>query len=403
MNARTAVVAAFVCLLAGCGRKTVSESVETAAAPAMQQTAVAIAPDAQRESGIATETVHKRPVPETLRAPARLTNDENRTWRVGAIAEGRIVYIRANVGDPVSAGQILALMHSHDVHESRALYKKAKADLARAKGVAEYARRQRERAQRLLDLKAGSVAQLEQKDTELRNAETEVDNAATELERTRTHLEEVLGIPAEESSAPGTGKEEDDDLIPIRAPAAGIVLARNVTPGTVVNPASDLFLVSDLSNLWAIAQISEEYLGRLRTGMPVRIFVQAYGEEAFSGRIGKLGDLLDPNTRTIQVRIDLANPRSRLKPEMYAAAEVELGAGGSAVVIPTEAVQEVRGQTVVFVKTAAAAFTVRPVTLGRTIDRSYEITAGLEDGETIATRSTFILKSEFLKASMAGE
>jgi cobalt-zinc-cadmium efflux system membrane fusion protein len=394
----------FALGLGGCTRLSpVPETPPNAPASAAEVDFLVMPPDTQRSVGVETAAVRTQTVPETLRVPARLTNDENRTWRVGAIAEGRIVRVLVAPGDAVRGDQILALMHSHEVHESRALYKKAKADLARARGAAEYAQVQRDRAQRLLDLKAGSLAQLEQRQTELRNAETEVNNALTELERTRTHLEEVLGIPAEQSSAPGTGREEDDDLIPIRAPAAGIVLARNVTPGTVVSPANDLFLISDLSSLWAIAEVGEEHLSRLRVGIPVRVFVTAYGEEPFQGRIGKLGELLNPDTRTIQVRVELPNRHGRLKPEMYATAEIQLGSGGAAVVVPSEAIQDVRGQTVVFVATSPDRFEVRPVRVGRTIDNSVEIAAGLRDGETIAVKSTFLLKSEFLKASLQAE
>lgn len=401
MNRRRTAVLAVALIAAGCSHEPEPVAVAAETAPLQQdRTTVQIPPDVQQQSGIETAKVAERRVAETLRSPARLVNDENRTWRVGSIAEGRIVRVFVSPGDRVKQNQVLAQLHSHEVHESRALYKTAKADLARAKGVVEFQKRQRDRAKRLLDLKAGSVSQLEERETGLRNAQTEVDNAITELERTRTHLEEVLGIPAEESSAPSTGQEEDDDLIPVRAPASGIVLARNVTPGTVVNPASDLFLISDLGNLWAMAEVNEEYLGQLHVGMPVRVFVQAYEDEAFVGRIGKLGDLLDPDTRTVQVRVDLTNPNNRLKPEMYATAEIEVGSDRSAIVIPSEAVQDLRGQPTVFLKASDDAFEIRPVTLGRSINGSYEVSDGLRPGESIAVQSTFILKSEFLRASM---
>jgi cobalt-zinc-cadmium efflux system membrane fusion protein len=269
--------------------------------------------------------------------------------------------------------------------------------------VAEYQTGVRDRAKRLLDLRAGSVAQLEQAETALRNSQTEVHNAEIEVERTRAHLTEVLGIPAEESEVPRGPDGDDNDLIPIKAPADAVVLARNVTLGTVVNPANDLFVLADLSTLWAIAEVNEEFLGKLRTGMPVQIFVQAYPNQAFPGRIGKLGEALDPGTRTIKVRIDLPNPQGRLKPEMYADAEIQVGRGGSALMLPTEAIQDLRGQSVVFVQVAPDRFEVRPVRTGRAVDQSLEILSGLQVGDQVAVRSAFILKSEFLKESLSGE
>jgi cobalt-zinc-cadmium efflux system membrane fusion protein len=159
--------------------------------------------------------------------------------------------------------------------------------------------------------------------------------------------------------------------------------------------------VSDLSRLWAIAEVNEENLPKLRPGMPVRISVQAYGKQAFPGRIGKLGETLDPATRTVKVRVDLPNPGGKLKPEMYASTEIDLGGSETAVFVPQEATQEVRGQTVVFVRSGPARFELRPVQTGRTLDGDIEIVRGLNGGEAVAARGTFILKSEFLKASLA--
>jgi cobalt-zinc-cadmium efflux system membrane fusion protein len=359
--------------------------------------------EAQAAAGVKVVTISAESVPEVVRATAKLTNDENHTWRVGAVAEGRIMRVQANPGDVVKKDQLLAQMHSHDIHESRAAYKKAKADHARLVGVEEYRLKLKDRAKRLLDLRAGSVAQYEQAETEWKNSQTDVHNAEIEIEKTKTHLEEVLGIPAEETDIPKDPSGEDNDLIPILAPSAGVVLTRSITPGTVVTPSTDLFTVSDLSSLWAMAEVSEEYLGKLRVGMPVRVYVQAYPSQAFLGRIGKLGELLDPGTRTIKVRIELRNMQGKLKPEMYADAEIELGRGGTALMLPADAVQDLRGEPVVFVKTGDDKFDMRPIQTGRTIGTNIEVTSGLRAGDAVVTQSAFILKSEFLKASISQE
>jgi cobalt-zinc-cadmium efflux system membrane fusion protein len=371
------------------------------AAPSEQILQVVMSPQTQRESGVETVPVQARPVAEVVHSTARLTNDENRTWRVGAITEGRIVTVQANVGDIVEKDQVLARMHSHEIHESRAEYQKALANLARLKGVADYSAKVRDRAKRLYDLKAGSLEQLERAETELRNAQTDVHNAEIEVARTRNHLTEFLGVDADEPAP--TQEGEDADLIPVRAPAAGVILARNVTPGTVVTSSTDQFLISDLSRLWAIAEVREEYLGRLRVGMPVRVYVQAYGAEAFRGRIGKIGDVLDPATRTVKVRVELDNTQKRLKPEMYATTEIDLGTGTSAIMVPAEAVQEVRGQPSVFVQTGEDRFEIRQVQTGRTMDNQVEIAGDIKPGEKVCVRAAFVLKSEFLKGSFGGE
>jgi cobalt-zinc-cadmium efflux system membrane fusion protein len=405
------IAAILVMLLAAaCGRRPAAPAAATAgpepAAAKGAANSVALDAAGQRSAGVAVELVRVRSLPEVIRATARLGNDENRTWRVGAITDGRVVRVLANAGDMVRQGQVLARLHSHDIHESRAEYQKALAELARANADQALAERRRDRARRLLDLKAGSQAELEHAETELKNAQSRIATAQAEVDRTRTHLTEFLGIPAGNPVHPGAlphGAEDDREFIPVIAPASGVVLARGITPGTVVTPANDLFVISDLATLWANADVNEEFLPRLRPGMPARIFVQAYGREAFSGRVGKLGEAFDPQTRMVRVRIDVPNRGGRLKPEMYASAEIEIGGSRPSVFVPEEATQEVRGETVVFVRTAPDRFEVRPVQLGNLVNGAFEVAAGLKPGDAVAVRGTFILKSEYLKASIAEE
>jgi cobalt-zinc-cadmium efflux system membrane fusion protein len=358
---------------------------------------------AQRQAGIAVAEVAARRMARTLRAAGRITQDENRTWRVGASSEGRVEEILASVGDRVQTGMVLARMHSHDIHESRAEYQKAKSELNRVKTAEEYARRSRDRAARLYELKAASLEQKEHAEAALRFAQSAVANAEVELNRTRLHLEEFLGIPAEHPHASEPHQMHAEDLIPVRAPAPGVIVARNVSRGTVVTLSTDLFLISDLTHVWLIAEVQSEHLASLRTGMPVRFQVAAYGDRTFSGRIGRVGEALDPETRTVQVRVDVPNPHGLLKPEMYATAEIELGESAPALYVPLEAVQEVRGVNAVFVEQAPDLFVVRPVELGENREGMAEVKRGLAPGERVVVRGSFILKSEFLKASLEEE
>jgi cobalt-zinc-cadmium efflux system membrane fusion protein len=359
----------------------------------------------QQEAGIRVERVEQRRLPQVIRATGRLTVDETRTWRVGAITDGRIVRLPVNLGETVEQGQVLARMHSHGIHESRAEHRKAVADLDRARATEVYAQRVRDRQKRLYDLRAGSLEQLELAERELKIAQTTVSNAEIEVERTRRHLLEYLRIPLESPypHVEGGPDEPDEDLIPITSPAAGTLLARNVTPGTVVAPSQELFVVGNLSSLWMLASVSEEYLARLRRGMPVRVFVQAYPDRPFAGKIGRIGETLDPTTRTVTVQVNLANRDGRLKPEMYATAEIELGGSAPALFVPQEATQEVNGQTVVFVRTAPNRFEARPVQTGRPLAGELEILQGLSAGEMVATRGSFILKSQLLRSTLAEE
>lgn len=365
---------------------------------------VVLAPETQAEAGVTVQAVRLHSLPQTLQATGRITVNENRTWRVGAVTEGRIIRVYANAGDSVKEGQILARMHSHEIHDSRAAYRKAVAEAGRLKSAESYARRARDRAKRLFDLKAASLEQVEHAETEYKNAQAALSNAAVEMERTRKHLVEFLEIPVEEPTVHRSGMQEsDEDLIPIKAPASGTLLTRNVTLGTVVTPASDLFVVSDLSVPWMIAAVSEEHLSKLRVGMPVRVYVQAYSARAFPGRITRLDEELDPTTRTIKARVSVPNPDRKLKPEMYATAEIELGRSEPGLFIPQTAVQEINGRNTVFVEAAGGRFEVRPVRLGRTVGNTIEIAEGLRPGERIVTRGSYVLKSQLLKGTLGEE
>ena len=405
MNRALLLMAAVA--VASCSRTPQPPASEAASAPkkpdATTVSYVSLVQSAQKDSGVAVDAVQPQSMPQLLRATARITNDENHTWRVGAITEGRVTAVYANPGDDVKQGQVLARLHSHDIHQARAEYRKAVAELARAKSVESYASRVRDRAKRLYELKAGSLQEVERAETELRNAQAEVTNAQTEEDRTRQHLVEFLGIPADAPEHQAGDQHDDAEFIPVKAPADGAVLTRNITPGTVVTPSMDLFVISDLTRLWALAEVNEEHLSKLREGMAVKLYTQAYGDRAFSGRIGKIGESLDPATHTVKVRVDLANPHGALKPEMYATAEIALGESAPALFVPSGSVQEVRGGMVVFVQTAPDRFEARPVQLGRTLGGSVEITSGVQPGERIAVSGGFILKSEFLKASLAEE
>ncbi len=396
-------------LIAACGTKT-PENAQADSGPKKDAAAagpvfVKLGPEALKDAAVATETVALRSLPQVIRATARVVNDENRSWRVGAITEGRIVSVAANPGDRVREGQVLARMHSHDIHESRAEYRKAISELSRLKINEAFAVRVRDRAKRLYELKAGSLEQFEHAETEYRNAQTAVDNGQVEVDRVRNHLVEFLGI-APDAVLHETGVDHEHDpseFIPVKAPAAGTLLARNITPGTVVTPSMDLFVISDLSHLWAIAEVQEENLPKLRKGLPAKLTVQAYGDRTFSGRIGLIGEALDPATHTVKVRIDLPNVGGALKPEMYATADIETGGSVPAFFVSPDAVQEVRGAPVVFVSVGGGRFEVRPVQQGRTLSGMVEIQSGLRAGDRVVVHGGFILKSEFLKSSLAEE
>jgi len=400
------LAAATVLLLASCGKApepaTKGEAPKAAAEPEKTPQEVVLDSNQRKQANLVIEQVTVRAMPHHVQANGRLTVNENKSWHVGAVTDGKVMKVSVNPGDRVQKDQVLAGLHSHDIHEGRANYRKATADLDRLKTAATYAQRHRDRAKRLYDLKAGSLETVEHADAELANAQAAVTNAETELERTRRHLTEFLQVSLDDHDDHKDGDtEHEGDLIPVRAPAAGVVLTRLVTPGSVASAGEELFTIADLSSIWMIASVSEEHIGKLRLGMSAKVSVQAYPDQSFTGRITRFGDQLDAQTRTIPVRIELANSGGRLKPEMYATVEIAAGSSGQGIFIPQEAVQQVDGKSVVFVQKTDDRFEPRPIQTGSAMDMRVEVTQGLKPGEQIVAAGSFTLKSHLMKGSLA--
>ncbi len=365
---------------------------------------VHLSAELQKTAGLQFANVESRNVPTTFRVNGRLTADEEKTHKAGSVIDGRIVKIFFNVGDRVQKGQVLARLHSHDIHESRSAYQKAKVEITRLQTQLSFAQKNRDRIKRLLDLKAASQEQLDHAENELKNTASNIDSAKLELARTRQHLEEFLEVAAEDPPGHKQGEfDHDDDTAPIKAPSSGVIISRSVSSGSVAKPGDDLFVISDLSSIWMLAAVPEENLGRLKIGMTTQVFVRAFEDKPFPGRLTRIGDQLDPATRTVQARIVLANPRGDLKPEMYAAAEIASAGTGEALYVPQESIQELNGHSIVFITEDNHKFKARAVETGTRANGAVAILSGLSPGDKVVTRGAFLLKSEMLKSTLSEE
>lgn len=400
---RTILLVSILVFVIACGRKAANTEAREAPTPAIEPGragTLLLEPEAQRNAGLEIQPVLAEQVNETISATGQLTVNEDQTWSVGSLMDGRVVSIAAKVGDRVAAGQVLARIHSHDVHDARAAFRTAQTELTRSESAESLAQRVRDRVLRLLELKAASQQELESAEGDLRNARSAVQNAQIALARERAHLVEFLEVPVNDNDSK---RGDPDDFVPIKAPAAGIILERSVTPGSVVAAGDQAFRITSTSTLWMIANVNEADLARLRPGQPVRLQVRAFPDRLFTGRILRLGEQLDPATRTLQVRVLVPNPGNALKPAMYATAEIVRGESRQALFIPESAAQELNGVQVVFVRSARDRFEPRPIEVARTVNGRMEVTGGLHAGEEVVVKGSFVLKSELLKNSLREE
>ncbi len=394
----------LVLVLAGCGKggagggdaqdssKGAGSKKEQSAGSATQ---VKIDGRAQERAGIQVADVAPRAVPEYLTASGQIVMNEERTAHIGTYTDGRITQVDANVGDVVHKGMVLARMHSHDVHETRAAYESAQEEVRRKQNALEYQSRMRDRMHRLLDLKSASRQEVEKAETDLRSAETDLANAKISVAKEVAHLTDILSIP--ESELPNL--TETTEQVPVISPINGIVIDRKITTGQVVEPGAEVFTVSDLSSVWMIASVNETDIAKLHAGNRARLLTQAYADQAFDGRVARVGTELNPQTRTLSVRILIPNRGMRLRPAMYANAQIDEGYSRQALFVPEEAVQEINGSSVVFAR-KGDVFEARAVQIAHRINGEAEISAGLRAGDAVAVKGSFVVKSELLKSQI---
>ena len=331
----------------------------------------------------------------TATVPAQIVPNEDRTARLGAPARGRILAVRVRPGDDVARGQVLVTMQSAEAGMAQADVSKAEADLVAKRAQAVYAESARNRAQRLLTLKA-----VPQQDYERAVADDELARAAlaqadAEVRRARST---ARALDASTASVSQSGE------IALRSPLAGVVLARTATPSAVVEAGAPLVVVTDPSSLWVSIAAPETMAGLFVRGGTLHFTVPAFAADTFVARVEAVGAGLDADTRTLAVRAVTSSAKGKLKSAMLATVVVEGGRSVAAAVIPEDAVQFLGGVPTVFVAVpdakGGARLVKRAVVLGARADGKVAVISGLLTDDLVVTRGAFAVRAEFQKSSM---
>jgi cobalt-zinc-cadmium efflux system membrane fusion protein len=352
---------------------------------------VRLSPEAVKRGQIEFGEVSPHLFRQSLEATGRLALNEDATARVGTIVTGRVTRVLATVGDNVKKGQALIYIHSHELLDARANAAKAQAAVTEKEKALAYAKAELERADRLLAAKAVSRREHAQAAANVTATTAGLEQARAEWARTSEWLEH-LTVP----------HDSHDDIV-ISAPITGVVLKRNVTLGTVVNEASDLMAIANLESLWAIAEAPQQQAASVHIGQPIEMKVSTFGDRRFVGRVVHIGEALNPETRTVQVRCLINNPRGALRPEMYATINIASDREQEVLAVPGEAVSELQGERVVFAALGDGLFEKKRVQTGREQNGMIEVTSGLQIGQRVVTRGGFFIKSEFLKSTLSEE
>jgi cobalt-zinc-cadmium efflux system membrane fusion protein len=346
-----------------------------------------------QHAGVKWNAVNEVTMAPSVEVPGQVMPDENRTVRLSAPAQGRLLSVRVNVGDRVSRGQVLATMQSQEATSARADYAKAVAETNSRQTAATYARTSRERAERLFELKAASRQDVERARTDDEVAQSGLVQAKAEVDRARTALAHL-------------GVDQNGEIV-LRSTTGGVVLGREAVAGSVVGAGAPLVTITDASTLWLQVAATEALASALRPGAQVRFTVPAFPGEPFDARVQNVGGALDPQTRTVPVRAVISNVGGRLRPEMFATVLIETGAPRTAVAVPETSLQLLDEKPVVFVArpdgTGGAKFERRDVEVGAKRDGRAQIVRGLNAGDVVVTDGAFAVKSQFARSKMPSE
>ncbi|UCV08273.1 efflux RND transporter periplasmic adaptor subunit [Dechloromonas denitrificans] len=366
-------------LLLGCDK----EDAPGAAAPVADPAVVTPAPELLAQ--LKLHQVSTEPVAETLRVAGKIDFDEQRLARIGATVTGRVTQIDALLGQAVKKGEVLARLNSSELSSQQLAYLKARAQL-------ELNRRNAERAKALFQADVIGAAELQRRESEHQISLAETRAAADQLQ--------LLGVsPAAIDRLAKQGAV--DSVTPVVASLGGVVVERKLAQGQVVQPADALFVVADLTRLWAVAQVPEQQVSQVKTGQIVNIEVPALGNEKLVGKLIFVGQTIDPDTRTVLVRTELDNADGRLKPAMLATMLIEAKAVDR-LVVPASAVVRENDEDHVFVAEANGAFRLLKVKLGPEQGGRRVVLSGLKGQEKLVIDGAFHLNNERNRKEMEG-
>lgn len=368
-----------VLFAAGCKKK----SVEAAHAADANPAEVTLTPNASFQLKIGEP--HHRDVAEKLDVAARIDTDASQVARVGSPVAGRITKLLALEGQRVKRGGALATLHSTDLSDTQFSFVKAYSQ----EKLAEQAT---ERAEQLVKADVIGRAELERRRAELLQASTEVAAFGTQLRG--------LGMSEAALAELERTRQLNADY-PVLSSISGTILERKVTLGQIVQPAELAFLVADLSTVWVLADVPEEHAGKLHKGMQVIVRVPALPGESIQGQLTYVAPIVDPATRTVQVRMDLANPRGIYKPAMLAAMTF-IDDSSPRITVPATAVVREDNKDHVFVQLEPNRFVLREVLLGQEDGDDRVLESGVNPGEKIVLEGAFHLNNQRKQNAIRG-
>jgi RND family efflux transporter MFP subunit len=448
-NTRLSVLLATLivcCCLSSCGNQPSHTSTDGEASHAATQVG------AGSVGGIRCTRIIHRVLGEDLSATGQVMPDVGKESDVAPRFSGRIVEVLVKPGDFVTPRQHLAVIDSHEIAslqaeliEAQAKLMIARAHEEREKQVYEenllrpqtliHARTEYDHSKVTLDLAHAEFKRVEglrkekiasekdflavqanQAQAELAHTEAaqqlqreeglyknkallrkELQLAEAETARAKQHVGtlkqrlQFVGVHADlVEQVARTGQIVEH--IPMHARVAGVITHQDAAVGELIEPSKRIFTITDLSTVVVSVDIPEIYVKWIKLGSPARIKIASYPDKVFQGAVSYMSDTVNPETRTVPVKVKLNNPQLLLKTNMFAEIELQ-GSPRSVLACPRDAVQERDGNTIVFVKDGAE-YKPQQVELGTDTEKYYEVVSGLHENDEVVTQGSLLLKTE---------
>ena len=318
--------------------------------------------------GVRTEAASLRALGKTVRAAGRVEPDERRVYAISPKFEGYVERLFVNVtGQPVGKGQPLFEVYSPELVSAQREYAIAVQGMQAMKEAGGDA--------------AGGMKQL-------------AESSLARLRNWDLSPEQVAALVK-------TG--EAQRTITFRSPVSGIVTEKKALQGMRFMPGEALYQVTDLSSIWVVADVAEQDIGLVKQGAKASVKITAYPDKVFSGTITYVYPTLRAETRSVPVRVELANPGQLLKPAMFAQVDLPVGGKAPVLTVPDSAVIDSGTRRIVLVQVKEGRFEPREVKLGARSDNYIEVLEGVREGEQVVVAANFLIDAESnLKAAIGG-
>lgn len=333
----------------------------------------------QARAGIRTAKVQRVALAAMVVLTGELVAQPDRTAQLSSTTPGRLEQVSFNEGSVVKRGDVLATVRVPDVGRLRGAFAAASSR----------ARASRANAERLTALKTSGLG------SEQAVVDAEADARAQEAEA-RALGEQLSAIGANADSGSGF-------LVALRAPLSGVVVRRDAVVGQPINAEHVLATIIDLSEVWFLGRVFEKDLAKLKVGERAEVELNAFPGEHFHGTVDYVSQQIDPTARTLTARVRIVNEAQRLRLGLFGRAHVEVsdGKGGTPqLVVPRDALVDLGGKPVVFVKEPDGDFVMHEVMPGDAAMDDVQLLSGVKEGEEVVSAGAFTLKSLLLKSTL---